>query len=120
MNAPTAIPDVEALRACWHPVAFAGSIGGDPVALKLLDEPLVAWRDGSLGDSAGRGLGAGLHDPPAFTFAPSAIRGLRRGANERSGPTGQPPTGAVASRGRTGWASSNRAGRMLKAVRLEG
>ena len=46
MNAPTAIPDAEALRACWHPVAFAESIGGDPVALKLLDEPLVAWRDG--------------------------------------------------------------------------
>jgi vanillate O-demethylase monooxygenase subunit len=46
MNAPTAIPDVRALRACWHPVAFAESIGADPVGLELLDEPLVAWRDG--------------------------------------------------------------------------
>ena len=32
----------QALRACWHPVAFAEAIGGEPVALKLLDEPLVA------------------------------------------------------------------------------
>jgi len=33
MNAPTAVPDVVALRACWHPVAFAESVGTAPVAL---------------------------------------------------------------------------------------
>lgn len=35
-----------ALRACWHPVAYANDVGGAPRAATLLDEPLVLWRDG--------------------------------------------------------------------------
>jgi len=35
-----------ALRACWHPVAYAADVGGAPRATTLLDEPLVLWRDG--------------------------------------------------------------------------
>src|SRR5690349_9024279 len=44
MQSPTAVPDMAALRACWHPVAYSGAVGADPVGLELLDEPLVAWR----------------------------------------------------------------------------
>jgi vanillate O-demethylase monooxygenase subunit len=38
-----------ALRAVWHPVAYADELGRAPRATTLLDEPLVLWRD-----SAGR------------------------------------------------------------------
>jgi phenylpropionate dioxygenase-like ring-hydroxylating dioxygenase large terminal subunit len=34
-----------ALRACWHPVAYAADIAGAPHATTLLGEPLVLWRD---------------------------------------------------------------------------
>jgi vanillate O-demethylase monooxygenase subunit len=34
-----------ALRACWHPVAYAADIARTPCAAKLLGEPLVLWRD---------------------------------------------------------------------------
>lgn len=37
-----------ALRAFWHPVAFAEDIKEKPIALKLLDEPIVVCRMGSL------------------------------------------------------------------------
>jgi vanillate O-demethylase monooxygenase subunit len=33
-----------ALRACWHPVAYAADVGAAPRASTLLDEPLVLWR----------------------------------------------------------------------------
>jgi phenylpropionate dioxygenase-like ring-hydroxylating dioxygenase large terminal subunit len=33
-----------ALRACWHPVAYAAEIGRAPHATTLLGEPLVLWR----------------------------------------------------------------------------
>ena len=33
-----------ALRACWHPVAYADSVAA-PYATTLLGEPLVLWRD---------------------------------------------------------------------------
>jgi phenylpropionate dioxygenase-like ring-hydroxylating dioxygenase large terminal subunit len=36
-----------ALRACWHPVAYATEVGAAPRATTLLDEPLVLWRDRS-------------------------------------------------------------------------
>ncbi|HEY5635481.1 MAG TPA: aromatic ring-hydroxylating dioxygenase subunit alpha [Burkholderiales bacterium] len=36
-----------ALRACWHPVAYADTVGADPVATTLLGEALVLWRDGT-------------------------------------------------------------------------
>jgi phenylpropionate dioxygenase-like ring-hydroxylating dioxygenase large terminal subunit len=35
-----------ALRACWHPVAYAADVGRTPRAATLLGEPLVLWRDG--------------------------------------------------------------------------
>jgi vanillate O-demethylase monooxygenase subunit len=34
-----------ALRACWHPVAYAADVGRAPHATTLLGEPLVLWRD---------------------------------------------------------------------------
>lgn len=37
---------VAALRACWHPVAYAADVADAPRATTLLGEPLVVWRDG--------------------------------------------------------------------------
>jgi phenylpropionate dioxygenase-like ring-hydroxylating dioxygenase large terminal subunit len=34
-----------ALRAAWHPVAYAADVAGAPHATTLLGEPLVLWRD---------------------------------------------------------------------------
>jgi vanillate O-demethylase monooxygenase subunit len=34
-----------ALRACWHPVAYAADVTRAPHATTLLGEPLVLWRD---------------------------------------------------------------------------
>jgi phenylpropionate dioxygenase-like ring-hydroxylating dioxygenase large terminal subunit len=34
-------------RSLWHPVARADALGGVPLGVQLLDEPLVLWRDGS-------------------------------------------------------------------------
>ena len=42
---PTAFPDSQALRRCWHPVAYADAVAGEPVRVTLLNEPLVLWRD---------------------------------------------------------------------------
>jgi vanillate O-demethylase monooxygenase subunit len=36
-----------ALRACWHPVAYAAEVARGPHAATLLGEPLVLWRDAS-------------------------------------------------------------------------
>lgn len=36
--------DWAVLAACWHPVAFAAEIGMEPLAVRLLDLPLVLWR----------------------------------------------------------------------------
>ena len=36
----------DALRACWHPVAYSAEVTSAPHATSLLDEPLVLWRDG--------------------------------------------------------------------------
>jgi phenylpropionate dioxygenase-like ring-hydroxylating dioxygenase large terminal subunit len=36
-----------ALRAAWHPVAYARELGRGPRAATLLEEPLVLWRDSS-------------------------------------------------------------------------
>ena len=30
----------------WHPVALAGDVANTPLAVQLLDQPLVLWRDG--------------------------------------------------------------------------
>jgi phenylpropionate dioxygenase-like ring-hydroxylating dioxygenase large terminal subunit len=32
-------------RQLWHPVADAASVGGQPLAVRLLGEDLVLWRD---------------------------------------------------------------------------
>ena len=45
MDAPAAVPDLEALRSCWHPVAYAADLGAEPLRVKLLGEHLVLWRD---------------------------------------------------------------------------
>lgn len=42
---PSAAGDLEALRACWHPVAFGEALGHRPHATDLLGVPLVLWRD---------------------------------------------------------------------------
>jgi phenylpropionate dioxygenase-like ring-hydroxylating dioxygenase large terminal subunit len=34
----------EALLHCWHPVARSGDLGAAPLAVRLLDRPLVLWR----------------------------------------------------------------------------
>ncbi len=44
MTAPGAFADVRALRACWHPVAFARELTDQAVAADLLGEALVLWR----------------------------------------------------------------------------
>ncbi len=33
----------------WHPVALATAVGSAPLAVQLLDQPLVLWRDGAQG-----------------------------------------------------------------------
>jgi phenylpropionate dioxygenase-like ring-hydroxylating dioxygenase large terminal subunit len=43
--APAATPDLDALRACWHPVGFADTLAEDPIRVTLLGEALVLWRD---------------------------------------------------------------------------
>jgi vanillate O-demethylase monooxygenase subunit len=44
VDAPTAIPDMQALRGCWHPVAFGADLTDQPVGVTLLDEPVAIWR----------------------------------------------------------------------------
>jgi phenylpropionate dioxygenase-like ring-hydroxylating dioxygenase large terminal subunit len=44
-NPPASIPDVAALRECWHPVAYADALGSEPLRVTLLGEPVVLWRD---------------------------------------------------------------------------
>jgi len=34
-----------AVRACWHPVGYSRDLGGQPIAVTLLGERLVLWRD---------------------------------------------------------------------------
>jgi vanillate O-demethylase monooxygenase subunit len=36
---------VSSLAECWHPVAFAADVAGEPLAVTLLGEPVVVWRD---------------------------------------------------------------------------
>ncbi len=43
-TAPGAFADVEALRSCWHPVAFSHEVADRPVHADLLGQPLVLWR----------------------------------------------------------------------------
>jgi len=43
-GSPGAFADTRALRACWHPVAFAAGLGDRPAHADLLGEPLVLWR----------------------------------------------------------------------------
>lgn len=41
---PASIPDNQALRRCWHPVAYADALVGEPLRVTLLGEPLVLVR----------------------------------------------------------------------------
>ena len=48
MASPSALADPTALRACWHPVAYAVDVtAGAPRGTELLGEPIVLWRDRS-------------------------------------------------------------------------
>lgn len=44
---PAAVPDFEALRECWHPVAYASELDGAPLRVRLLGHDLALWRDSS-------------------------------------------------------------------------
>jgi phenylpropionate dioxygenase-like ring-hydroxylating dioxygenase large terminal subunit len=41
---PGVFADLQALRACWHPVAFASELADKPIGADLLGEPLAVWR----------------------------------------------------------------------------
>ena len=45
MYTPSAHPDFDALRSCWHPVALSEDLTEVPFAGRLLDERIVIWRD---------------------------------------------------------------------------
>ncbi len=49
MTFPGVFADLQAQRACWHPVAFAADLTDKPLPADLLGEPLALWRgrDGS-------------------------------------------------------------------------
>jgi phenylpropionate dioxygenase-like ring-hydroxylating dioxygenase large terminal subunit len=47
VTTPAVVPDHMALRAAWHPVAYASALGATPQRSVLLGEPLVLWRDSS-------------------------------------------------------------------------
>ena len=42
---PASIPNPDALRDCWHPVAYADALTSEPLRVTLLGEPVVLWRD---------------------------------------------------------------------------
>jgi vanillate O-demethylase monooxygenase subunit len=44
---PASVPDFKALKACWHPVAYAHELGEAPIRRRLLGEDVVLWRDTS-------------------------------------------------------------------------
>lgn len=45
LYSPSAIPDVNALRKCWHPVAYSEEIQDQPYSSRLLNEQIVLWRN---------------------------------------------------------------------------
>jgi vanillate O-demethylase monooxygenase subunit len=46
MTSPSVAGHAPALRACWHPVAYTSELAqGEPLAVDLLGEALVLWRD---------------------------------------------------------------------------
>jgi phenylpropionate dioxygenase-like ring-hydroxylating dioxygenase large terminal subunit len=47
---PGIFADLDALRSCWHPVAYSAQLEDRPIAAELLGEALVLWRtrDGSV------------------------------------------------------------------------
>jgi phenylpropionate dioxygenase-like ring-hydroxylating dioxygenase large terminal subunit len=44
MATPGVHADLQAQRACWHPVAFSAGLGPGPAAVELLGESIVLWR----------------------------------------------------------------------------
>ena len=47
MYSPTAVPDLAALRQCWHPVGYSSKLTNEPRRAQLLGELIVLWRDSS-------------------------------------------------------------------------
>ncbi len=45
MASPSATGERQALRSCWHPVAFSPELADRPLPVTLLEEPLALWRD---------------------------------------------------------------------------
>ena len=45
-RSPAAVGDRQALRRCWHPVAFADAVSEQPRRAILLGQAIVLWRDG--------------------------------------------------------------------------
>jgi phenylpropionate dioxygenase-like ring-hydroxylating dioxygenase large terminal subunit len=45
MYSPSAQPDFDALRSCWHPVALSEDVKNKPFSSRLLEEQIVVWRD---------------------------------------------------------------------------
>ena len=85
---PAAFADTRALRACWHPVAFAAALTDRPMHADLLGEPLVLWRGPggrpqALSDLCvhrGTALSLGWVDGPELVCA---YHGWRYGADGR-------------------------------------
>jgi phenylpropionate dioxygenase-like ring-hydroxylating dioxygenase large terminal subunit len=44
-SSPEAVGDLQALRSCWHAVAFADAVSDQPQRAVLLGQALVLWRD---------------------------------------------------------------------------
>jgi phenylpropionate dioxygenase-like ring-hydroxylating dioxygenase large terminal subunit len=44
-SSPEAVGDLQALRSCWHAVAFADAVSHQPQRAVLLGQALVLWRD---------------------------------------------------------------------------
>ena len=47
---------MQALRSCWHPVAFGADLTDQPVGVTLLDEPVAIWRSAKGGLHAVKNL----------------------------------------------------------------
>ena len=62
-------PMGELLRRYWHPIGLAGDAGATPIAVRVLGEDLVLFRDG-----AGRRRGNPTSNPHPFLSRPKPWR----------------------------------------------
>jgi phenylpropionate dioxygenase-like ring-hydroxylating dioxygenase large terminal subunit len=65
MYTPSAQPDFDALKSCWHPVALSEDVKNKPFSSRLLDEQIVVWRDA---ESVPHALADLLRSPRDSTF----------------------------------------------------